>query len=346
MRRVGHGVFELTPGPGGAGDPDAVGDIYERIYDLALEQGVPVTFGLFGPGEHREATLRRVAEVNASGGRMFLQTHSRGIANLMSPLLRLPFDDLPGWRDVRRLPLPDQLGALRDPSVRAQLVHSAKEGDYGRRLGTELRKPKYDRMTVLERPIPPNPTVAELAGRRGEDPLEVMIDLILDNNGNVFFVQPLGAPETDDERLDYMQRPHTVMTFSDSGAHVSQIIDSSIQTHLLGYWTRERKEFSLQRAVQMLSAVPAGYWGFHDRGFVREGYVADLNVFDPDRIGPSMPTVANDLPGGVKRLVQKATGFAATVVAGQVTLREGEHTGARPGSLIRSGTVATGKVGG
>jgi N-acyl-D-aspartate/D-glutamate deacylase len=136
-----------------------------------------------------------------------------------------------------------------------------------------------------------------------------------------------------------MRHPDTVMTFSDAGAHVSQIIDSSIQTHLLAYWTRQEKAFTLPEAVRMLTAVPAGYWGFHDRGMVREGYVADLNVFDPDRIGPSMPTIAEDLPGGAARLVQKATGLAATVVAGEVTLRDGQHTGALPGSLIRAGSL-------
>src|SRR5205807_597147 len=129
----------------------------------------------------------------------------------------------------------------------------------------------------------------------------------------------------------------TVMTFSDAGAHVSQIIDSSIQTHLLAYWTREQQAFTLQEAVRMLTAVPARCWGFRRRGLVQAGYIADLNVFDPDSVGPSMPTIAHDLPGGATRLVQKAIGFAATIVAGRVTLRNGEHTGALPGSLIRAG---------
>jgi N-acyl-D-aspartate/D-glutamate deacylase len=171
-----------------------------------------------------------------------------------------------------------------------------------------------------------------------------MIDLILDKEGDVYFSQPLGAPETDADRLEYMQNPATVVTFSDSGAHVSQIIDSSIQTHLLAHWTRQRKAFTLEQAVHMLTDVPAGYWGFHDRGLAREGYVGDLNVFDPDRIGPSMRTVAFDLPGGAMRLAQKATGFVATVVAGQITLRDGEETGARPGFLIRTGSLQSGEA--
>ena len=125
-----------------------------------------------------------------------------------------------------------------------------------------------------------------------------------------------------------MQHPRTVMTFSDAGAHVSQISDVSIQTHLLAYWVRERQAFTLEEAVRMITLVPATAWGLADRGLVREGFVADLNVFDPDRVGPELPTVQHDLPAGARRLVQKATGFRATVVGGEVVLEEGEHTGA------------------
>jgi N-acyl-D-amino-acid deacylase len=132
-----------------------------------------------------------------------------------------------------------------------------------------------------------------------------------------------------------MKHPRTVMTFSDSGAHVSQIVDCSIQTHLLAHWVRDRQDFTLEEAVRMLTLVPAMAWEFADRGLVREGLVADLNVFDPDRVGPAMPTLEHDLPGGARRLIQRATGFRATVVGGQVVLRDGEHTGALPGALLR-----------
>ena len=132
-----------------------------------------------------------------------------------------------------------------------------------------------------------------------------------------------------------MKHPRTVMTFSDAGAHVSQISDVSIQTHLLAYWVREREAFTLEEAVRMITLVPATAWGFADRGLVREGFVADLNVFDPETVAPALPTVQHDLPAGARRLVQKATGFRATVVGGEVVLEDGEHTGALPGRLVR-----------
>jgi N-acyl-D-aspartate/D-glutamate deacylase len=126
-----------------------------------------------------------------------------------------------------------------------------------------------------------------------------------------------------------------VVTFSDSGAHVSQLMDSSLQTHLLSHWVRTKQAFTLEQAIRMLTLVPATYWGFADRGLIREGMAADLMVFDPDTIAPEMPQVVHDLPAGAKRLIQKTRGIAATVVNGEVLLRDGEHTGALPGRLLR-----------
>ena len=125
------------------------------------------------------------------------------------------------------------------------------------------------------------------------------------------------------------------MTFSDSGAHVSQIMDSSIPTHVLSHWVRERQALGLEEAVRMLSFEPASAWGFADRGMVREGFAADLVVFDPERVAPDLPEIDTDLPGGAQRLKQGATGIRATVVNGEPLLRDGEHTGALPGRLLR-----------
>jgi N-acyl-D-aspartate/D-glutamate deacylase len=112
-------------------------------------------------------------------------------------------------------------------------------------------------------------------------------------------------------------------------------MDSSLQTHLLSHWVREKQAFSLEQAVRMLTLVPATQWGFSDRGLIREGMAADLVVFDADRIVAQMPEVVDDLPAGARRLVQRSSGIAATVVNGEVLLRDGQHTGALPGKLLR-----------
>src|SRR4029434_7512068 len=116
------------------------------------------------------------------------------------------------------------------------------------------------------------------------------IDLALESNMERFFLQPV-ANEDQDFALELMRHPRTVTTFSDSGAHVSQLMDSSLQTHVLSHWVRAKQAFTLEQAVRMLSFVPATLWGFADRGLVREGMAADLMVFDPDTIAAEMPEV-------------------------------------------------------
>jgi N-acyl-D-amino-acid deacylase len=133
-----------------------------------------------------------------------------------------------------------------------------------------------------------------------------------------------------------MKHPRSAMTFSDAGAHVSQIADCSVQTHLLGHWVRGKQAFTFEEAIRMLTLVPASIWGFADRGLVRQGMVADLNVIDTERVSPEMPRLVADLPGGAHRIMQGASGFLATVVAGEPTLENGTPTGALPGSILRS----------
>jgi len=248
---------------------------------------------------------------------------------------QLPFDKLPVWKEIRKLPLAEQQAKLRDPALRAQLVQAAKaryEGSEAR--GTEARPAVFDWIFVMESVHGTHRSVAEIARERNCDPVQTMIDLGLETDFNVFFLQPI-ANEDQEIALDLMRLPRAVVTFSDSGAHVSQLMDSSLQTHLLAHWVRERHAFTLEQAVRMLTLVPATQWGFADRGLVREGMAADLVVFDPDTIAAEMPEVVHDLPAGAKRLTQRCRGIAATVVNGEVLLRDGKHTGALPGRLLR-----------
>jgi N-acyl-D-aspartate/D-glutamate deacylase len=171
----------------------------------------------------------------------------------------------------------------------------------------------------------PHRSVAEVARERGVDPVEAMIELALEKDLDLFFLQPI-ANENQEHALELIKHPRTVVTFSDSGAHVSQLMDASLQSHLLSHWVRAKQALTLDTATQ---------WGLSDRGLLREGFAADLVVFDPATIGAEMPEVVNDLPAGAKRLTQRCRGIAATVVNGDVLLRDGKHTGALPGRLLR-----------
>ena len=324
---AGKGMFELALG----------GKVPDGLEELAVETGVPVTFGVGAVGgtTWREQ-LEMFDRVAGVGGRMIGQTHSRGLTILLSFESGLPFDKLPSWAPFRALPLAEQARRLRaEPELRARLVDAVHNEAYPRALSAEPRRPKWDLIEVRTGPLPPYRTLGALGREQNRDPMEVMIDLALESPGlSQIFVQAL-APYPEEDLLAVLRHPRTVMTFSDSGAHVSQISDCSIHTYLLAYWARERQMFTLEEAVKMITLTPAVTWGFSDRGLVREGLKADLNVFDPQTITPDTPKVVHDLPGGSRRYLQKALGIRATVVNGQVLMQAGEHTGALPGRLLR-----------
>jgi N-acyl-D-aspartate/D-glutamate deacylase len=198
---------------------------------------------------------------------------------------------------------------------------------------TDPRKPDYDNLYAMKGVDWDDPTVAQLSAQRGKHPVEVMIDLVLENDNQVF-IQPL-VNEQPDHVLGMLKHPRTLATFSDSGAHVCQEMGSSLQTHMLSYWVRAKRAFTLEEAVRKLTFDNASAWELNDRGLLRTGYKADLVLFDEVRVRPAMPSVETDLPGGARRLVQKAEGIAAVVVNGQVTLENGDATGRMPGALLR-----------
>jgi N-acyl-D-aspartate/D-glutamate deacylase len=338
MGDLNAGLLEIA-GEGvdrNAGDP-GVREWHTRLRDLALETGRPITFGVFGrrgaPGVWKKY-LDLLDETAAMGGRMFAQAHSRSLSALLSFKTQMPFDRLPVWRELRKLPLAEQRQKLRDPELRRKLVEASGERDGKKALGTEARPTDYEWLWVFDNVEGPHRSVAEVARERGQHPAETMIELALEKDLDLFFLMPV-ANEDQDIALEIMRHPRTVTTFSDSGAHVSQLMDSSLQTHLLYHWVRTKQAFTLEQAVRMLSLVPATLWGFHDRGLIREGMAADFVVFDPDTIMAEMPEVMDDLPAGARRLVQRTRGIAATVVNGEILLRDGKHTGALPGQLLR-----------
>lgn len=339
MGKRGKGVFELAQEALALSpDPAVRAESNGRLQALAVETGVPITFGIIaGPMEPeiwRDA-LRMMEGAAARGGKMFGQSHARGITIMMSFLSQLPFDSLPEWRALRAKPVPEQLRLLRDPSVRASLVHAAHHGDYARAIGAQAHKPTWDDLYLYDNILPPYQSVGKLAAELGVDPVELMIDRAVESEFRQFFFQYLGTPPKPEQLLEIMRHPQTVMTFSDTGAHVSQISDAGLQMFLLSYWARERGDFTLEEAVRRVTSAPAAAWGIADRGLVRQGMAADLNVFDYKALTPSLPRVVHDLPGGDRRLISHTDGILATIVAGRATMREGRHTGELPGELLR-----------
>ena len=336
MGEEGAGVFEIAGEETGM-DPERIQNYLGRLKALAVETAVPVTFGMFSSRvapDYWRPYFKLADQTAEAGGRMFIQVHSRSLNVLLSFETVMPFDRLPAWRDIRKLPLAEQEAALRNPETRRALVKAAHEDSEARGVGAEPRRANFKYLYLLDRTLPPYRSIAEIADERKQDPVETVIDLALEKHLKQFFLQPL-ANENQDHVLEMMRHKRSVVTFSDSGAHVSQIMDSSLQSHVLSYWVREKEAFTLEEAMRLLTLVPASYWGLKNRGLLREGWAADVIVFDPEKIAPMMPVLDHDLPAGARRLKQKASGLMATVVNGEVVLRNNEHTGALPGQLLR-----------
>ena len=342
MAELDAGIFQVGPD---IGSGPAHRAFLDRLRQVALATRRPIMFGVLATRQGEDPNpwqyqTRYIDDTVAAGGRMFGQGTTRSINAIFSLKSYLPFDVLPAWRPIRSLPLEEQKKRLRDPAVRRALVAAEaamkprdKTFQGGGAATTDPRKPDYANLFALKGVDWDDPTVDQLARARGQHPVEVMIDLSLADDDQIY-VQPL-VNESPEDVLGILKHDRTLATFSDSGAHVCQEMGSSLQTHFLSYWVRKRGAFTLEQAIRKLTHDNAAAWELRDRGLVREGYRADLVLFEEERIRPCLPTVEKDLPGAARRLVQKAEGIRATVVNGAVAFENGEATGVFAGAVLK-----------
>jgi N-acyl-D-aspartate/D-glutamate deacylase len=341
MAKAGGGILQAGPDVLNA---SANREFLANVRRLALDYRVPVMFGLIGTRQGDDPApwqqqVEAIRGINAAGGRAYGQGTTRSINAIFSLKSYLPFDVLPAWQAVRALPLEEQRRRLRDPLLRAELVAAEatmKPRDNklqgGGAATTDARKPDYANLFAMRGVDWDDPSIEQLAHASGRHPVEVMLDLSLDNDDQIY-VQPV-VNENPEDVLGMLRDDATLATFSDSGAHVCQEMGSSLQTHFLHYWVTKRRAFTLEQAVKKLTADIADAFGFADRGRVSVGAAADLVLFEADRVRPCLPTVETDLPGGARRLVQKAEGIHATVVNGVPTMARGVSTGLFAGVVL------------
>jgi N-acyl-D-aspartate/D-glutamate deacylase len=342
MAALDAGIFQVGPDIGSGAAHRA---FLARLRQVALQFKRPIMFGVLATKQGDDPLgwnyqTKYIDDTVTAGGRMFGQGTTKSINAIFLLKSYLPFDVLPAWREVRALPLDEQKRRLADPAVRRELIAAEakmKPRDNvvqgGGAATTDPRKPDYANLFAMKGVDWDDPTVAELAQARGQHPVEVMIDLSLANDDQVY-IQPI-VNESPDDVLGILKHPRTLATFSDSGAHVCQEMGSSLQTHLLSYWVRKRGAFTLEQAVKKLTHDNAQAWELAGRGLVREGYQADLVLFEENGIRPCLPTVEKDLPGGARRLVQKAEGIKATLINGAVAFEDGEATGTYAGTVLK-----------
>jgi len=334
---AGHGVVELISDfwP----DPDAE---FALIRRLAERTGCPLSVSLAQSHQRPEAwrgLLAQIQQAAADGLPIRAQVAPRPVGLLLGLQSSFhPFSGHPAFKEVAGQPLETQVAALRDPALRARLL----EG--GRPHGSLHRLVDYARMYPLGE-VPdyepaPETSVQRMAEARGIDPAELTLDLLAENDGRNFLFVPFSNFADGDLEAcrEMLVHPDTVFGLGDGGAHVGIIADASFPTYALSHWARDRSHgrMPVGWVVAQLTSATAGAVGLRDRGVVAEGRRADLNVIDFDRLRCEAPVMAFDLPAGGKRLLQRARGYCATVVGGQVTYRDGEPTGALPGRLVRA----------
>jgi N-acyl-D-aspartate/D-glutamate deacylase len=289
----------------------------------------------------------KLAEANAAGLPMRAQVATRPVGILFGLELTLnPFSHHESYRAIRDLPLAERVARLRDPEFRARLMAEETQAQRGF-AGSQPRA--WDKMFLMGEAPDYEPTadttVAAIAARTGRTPEDVALDQMLQNGGRGMLYLPFlnYAHGSLDPAYEMLQSPYVVPGLSDGGAHVGMICDGSFPTTNLVHWTRDRTRgprIPLQAMVKAQCRDTAETVGLYDRGLVAAGYRADLNVIDYARLKLKAPQVAHDLPAGGRRLIQRAEGYVATIVAGEVTYRDGEPTGALPGRLLRGAQSA------
>ncbi|MGJ8535835.1 MAG: N-acyl-D-amino-acid deacylase family protein [Parasphingopyxis sp.] len=343
MGRVGHGVFEM------ASDLKREWNEFEWMGALSRETGLPVTFAALQsiakelPLDEQIATMR--AE-NDNGANIVAQIALRGNGIIMAWQGTVhPFKFKPSWQPLEDMPWEQALEKLKDPAFKAKLL--AEESVYPESDLLELLMIVangwgmfFEMDEDFDYEPPQDATILARAGAAGMEPAEYAYDLLMKDNGKGFIYFPiLNYAEGNLDFLEPLQHAEdTVNSLSDGGAHCGTICDAASPTFMLQHWVRDRKRgnrITLENAIKRQCHDTARLYGLDDRGVLATGYLADINVIDMDKIALGKPWLAFDLPAGGKRLLQKASGYAATIKSGKVTFRNGEMTGAFPGGLIR-----------
>lgn len=342
LRDAGAGVYQMIPSVTGSAVEEF--GLMERIAEVA---GRPLSYSLMqmpagDPGAWR-ASLDALTAANDRGLRIRAQVAPRPVGMLYGLDLSFhPFALHPSFRPLIDRPLAEKVAAMRDPAFRAKLL--SEEPEDTNETYVKIVKACRFAYPMGEKPNY-EPDLSERIDNRaaalGITPEEYAYDLLLEREGKAILYQP-GANYRDgnlDAVWEMLNHRDTLVALADGGAHYGMICDASFPTFYLARWTRDAKDgkrIPLEAAVAALTSETADAVGLHDRGRLAVGAKADINVIDMDRLTLHAPTVVHDLPAGGRRLRQLADGYVATIVSGNVTYRDGEHTGVLPGKLVRA----------
>ncbi len=335
FKDLGHGTMEFVS--------DSLNDAEELAWIERITRDIGCTVTpLAGPGARNLWSLAEA--LNAEGLQLRPQVGARPASILMTLDGTInPMRQFPAYREIHGLPLRDRIAQLRNPTFRQRVLTEAPI------LPANADASKFitdhEQMFVMDAALSyepgPHDSVGAIARARGVDPREVMMDTLAD--GIPLLVLFGGYPGDLEAQRRAIEHPNSVFGLSDGGAHCGVLVDASVPTYMLSYFSRDRTRgprMQLEFVVHKLTQDAAQVYGLRDRGVIAPGYRADFNLIDYDALQLQPPEMVYDLPAGGKRLVQRAAGYRATLQSGEVTYQDGEHTGALPGRLLRGAQSA------
>lgn len=302
--------------------------------EVALETGLPFTFNLnqtYSQGDHWRSVIELASAANRDGALLRPQTTPRGIGVLWGLDHHTPFDRFGAWRELVAKPVAEKLAAFLDLAWRERLIHDAsamstESCDAFYVVNTPEGHSRYDQR--------PENSLGVIARNAGVSAAEAYIDLALKTQGAVVLSWPV-LNQDPEAVMTMLQSDVVILGLADAGAHVGQILDASQPTWWLSHWCRDEKRMSREEAVRRLTSDTATFGGMTDRGVLRVGARADINLLDWEALALPPPYITRDMPLGSPRWAQKAFGYVKTIVGGEITFSDGEHTGALPGELIK-----------
>jgi len=288
--------------------------------------------------EHQLRASKRAAE---KGARVVALTMPVNVQNSLSFLTHCALHLLPGWGEVLRLPLEERIAVLKQPATRARMMETAQDP----KAGGLSRLTEWSRYTIGATFSPENEGLAgrnlgEIAAERGQDPTDCIFDIVIaDRLKTVLWFK--GVEDTEENwrrRAEAWNDEHVLLGGSDAGAHLDRMCGAGYPTAFLADCLRGRKLTPLERAVQLMTQVPARHFGLVERGELRKGWKADIAIIDPAKVGALPVERVDDLPGGAWRLTSFSEGVEHVLVNGREIVRSGKLTDALPGQILRSGT--------
>lgn len=338
LSEAGAGVLQVVSD---FKDPGAEWGMLQRI---VARSGRPLSVSLVQHERRPDAfrfILAAIAEAAQAGLPIKAQVCGRAVGIVMGLETTMhPFSANPVYRELAGLALAERRARLAEPAVRARLFAAQPEAHGFAAAVLQRWANMFPLAQTPDYEPSADQSVAARAEARSVSPLEVALDALLERGGQgLLYVPFLNYAEGSLEpSLEMMRHPDTLLGLGDGGAHVGMICDGSFPTFMLTHWTRDRtrgERLELPWVIKAQSADTARAVGLHDRGVLAPGYRADINLIDYAALRLPAPEVVSDLPAGGRRLLQRAEGYVATLVRGEVVYERGEPTSALPGRLIR-----------